>query len=276
MNHYSKLLCCLITALSLGACSSYLSEWKKNLVGADSSVSSTRMPASSNSIEIDNRTGTDYKKSPEGPRGPRLGANSNAHMTSHNKEKSYQGYRSNQNPWSGIGAVSEGSLWRDDTQDNFYFARNMIYSVGDLLVVKIDSDINEALNSKIAGILGRSDVRQVIADEAGKAVGQEASKEASKIIKNDKVTDAIGREARDRTTASLDYNPQYIDVDTVTVRITELLQSGSYRVEGFKRVFIKKAPYNIKFSGIVRDEDISPDRSVASTQVLESRVELKK
>lgn len=239
-------------------------------------VPETREPASvaGNRVEIDNRTGADFSAPVQGPRGPTLGDNDFARYQSQNNPKSAQGYRSNSNPWSGIGPVNEGSLWRDDTQDNFYFARNVIYNVGDLMVVNINSEINDALNLKIAQILGRTSVQQVVADEAGKAAGAGAEKQVQKVVNNDKVAEAVGREVQERTVASIDSKPRYVDIDNVTVRITEILSRGSYRIEGTKRVFVKDAPYNVKFSGIVRDEDIGASKMVASSAVLESKVEL--
>lgn len=279
-----RIIFTLILLATLGACSSFMTDMKIAMGLEDASVADqdVRSPASvaggaNNRVEIDNRTGADYSlKSVQSPRGPQLGQNDFAHISSHNNAKSAQGYRSGNNPWSGVGPSSEGSLWRDDTQDNFYFARNVIYSVGDLFVVTIDSEINDALNMRIAQILGRTSVQQVVADEAGRAARAEAEKQVGKFVNNDRVAGAVGRDIESRTIASIDSKPRYIDVDNVTVRITELLNKGSYRIEGTKRVFVKDAPYNVKFSGIARDEDIGPNKMIASKAVLESKVELTK
>jgi flagellar basal body L-ring protein FlgH len=257
------------------ACSSLMSDFKMAILGDDvAHPEETRAPASANRIEIDNRTGADFSSPTQGPRGPTLGNNDFAHFSSHHNQRSGQGFRSNSNPWSGVGPSSEGSLWKDDTQDNFYFARNVIYSIGDLMVVNIDNEINDALNLRIAQILGRTSVQQVVADEAGKAVGAEAERQVQRVVGNDRIAEAVGRDVEGRTIASLDSKPRYVDVDNVTVRITELLNRGSYRIEGTKRVFVKDAPYNVKFSGIVRDEDIGANKMIASKSVLESKVEL--
>ncbi len=269
-----SLALCMI--LSVSGCSSLMTDLKTAMLGEDSVSESqdTRAPASANRVELDNRTGADFSGPQQGPRGPTLGHSDFAHFSSHQNARSAQGFRSNSNPWSGVGPSGEGSLWKDDTQDNFYFARNTIYSVGDLMVVTIDNEINDALNLRIAQILGRTSVQQVVADEAGKAAGNAAEDQVQKVIKNDRIAEAVGRDIEGRTIASLDSKPRYIDVDNVTVRITELLNKGSYRIEGTKRVFVKDAPYNVKFSGIVRDEDIGANKMIASKAVLESKVEL--
>lgn len=265
----------------LAGCSSWMNDIKTAMVGEDTVVDSegSRSPASvenSNRVEIDNRTGADFSSSNQKPRGPQLGASEFTNSYSHNNSRSNQGFRSGSNPWSGVGDPSEGSLWRDDTQDNFYFARNVIYSVGDLLVVNIDSEINDALNLRIAQIIGRTSVQQVVADEAGKAAGNEVEKKVQDALGNDKIADAVGKEVQNRTISSLEGSKKFIDVDSVTVRITEILPRGSYRVEGTKRVFVKDAPYSVKYSGIVRDEDIGANKMIASKSVLESKVELTK
>lgn len=262
--------------LLTSACSSLMNDIKTAMLGdeAVAEQQDVRAPASNNRVEIDNRTGADFSGTEQGPRGPTLGTNDFAHYSSHNNVRSGQGFRSNSNPWSGVGPSSEGSLWKDDTQDNFYFARNVIYSLGDLMVVTIDNEINDALNLRIAQILGRTSVQQVVADEAGKAAGNEAERQVQKVTGNDRIAEAVGKDIEGRTVASLDAKKRYVDVDNVTVRITELLNRGSYRIEGTKRVFVKDAPYNVKFSGIVRDEDIGANKMIASKAVLESKVEL--
>lgn len=271
-----KILLTIALLSWLGGCSSVMGDWKAAMLGAESPQEPVRAPAStaSNRVEIDNRTGVDFRSPAPGPRGPQLGSSDFSHYNGHNNPRSGQGFRSDSNPWSGVGPTSEGSLWRDDTQDNFYFARNVIYSVGDLLVVTVDSEINDALNLRIAQILGRTSVQQVVADEAGKAAGAEVQKQVQGVVGNERIAEAVGKDIQARTIASLDSKPRYVDVDNVTVRITELLSRGSYRVEGTKRVFVKDAPYNVKYSGIVRDEDIGANKMIASKSVLESKVEL--
>ncbi|HVJ66045.1 MAG TPA: flagellar basal body L-ring protein FlgH [Bdellovibrionota bacterium] len=280
MKRHCKSWTALLVLMSFTGCSSFMGDMRSAMLGEESVAEPQvdRAPASTgnNRVEIDNRTGADYSVPAPGPRGPTLGNNDFAHFSSQQNAKSTQGFRSGANPWGGVGTANEGSLWRDDTQDNFYFARNVIYSVGDLFVVNIDTEINDALNLRIAQILGRTSVQQVVADEAGKTVGNEAEKQVQKVIGNDRVAEAVGRDLEQRTIASIDSKPRYVDVDNVTVRITELLNRGSYRIEGTKRVFVKDAPYNVKFSGIVRDEDIGANKMIASKSVLESKVELTK
>lgn len=179
-------------------------------------------------------------------------------------------------PFDGTGPYYEASLWNQDTQDNFYFSKNILHKVGDILIVKVEPEVNDALNLKIAAALGRSGLQQVVADEAGKAAGDAVSQKVGTALGNQNIGNAAGAAVADRTIASLDSKPRYVDVDEMSVRITELLPRNSYRIEGSKRVFVKTTPYTLRYSGVVRDDDLGPSSVIASSKVIDSKMEMVK
>ena len=179
-------------------------------------------------------------------------------------------------PFDQTGDYTEGSLWNGDNQDNFYFSKNVLHKVGDILLVKIEAEVNEALNLKIASYLGRTSVQQVVADEAGKAAGAEAQKKVEAGVGNANVAKAVGAAVQDRTVAAIDEKPRYVDIDEMSVRITEILPRGNYRIEGTKRVFVRSTPYQLRLTGMIRDEDLGPSSVIASGKIIESKMEMLK
>lgn len=192
------------------------------------------------------------------------------------KNGSDNNQRTGFDPWFGTGPENEGSLWRQDTQDNFYFSRNTKFKVGDVILVKVEPAVNDSLNSRIAGIIGRNSVRQVVADETAKAVGDKVSSEVKKVIGNDAIAKAVGADAQGRAAAAVETKERYVSVDEIPVRLVEYMNGGRFRVEGASRVLIKGAPYQVQLKGILREEDVQGNGSIASNQILQSKLELTK
>lgn len=178
-------------------------------------------------------------------------------------------------PFDGTGPYNEASLWNPDSQDNFYFSKNVLHKIGDLLIVKMEPEVNDSLNLRIASVLGRNSVQQVVADEAGKAAAAGVEQKVGQAIGNENIAKAVGAAAGDRTVAALDERPnKYVDVDEISVRIMEMLPRNTYRVEGTRRVFVKSTPYTLRYSGVVRDEDVGPSSMIASSKIIDSRLEM--
>jgi|GEM_PF-1324507 len=279
-------LVCLPGLFALGACGT-LADLKASLTGedqvqsADASQSSagvpTRGPASI--VAYDNRGptgGITGAAPPNDPVGPDLSANEFAALSKQNDDRAARGYRRNASPWDGTGAANEGSLWNADAQDGFYFTKNLLFKIGDIVVVKIEPEVNQSLNFEIASLLGRTSVGQVVADEAGRKVASEVEGRVGKALGSEKIGEAVGAAAAEQATRALDPNARYVDISDIPVRIIETLPRNSYRVEGARRIYIKNAPYQIKLTGVVRDEDIGPQRMVASSRLFESKMELTK
>jgi flagellar L-ring protein precursor FlgH len=58
----------------------------------------------------------------------------------------------------------------------------------------------------------------------------------------------------------------------VSVTVAEVLSNGNLVVRGEKRLTINQGDEYLKFSGIVRPEDIAPDNTVLSTSVADARI----
>lgn len=58
----------------------------------------------------------------------------------------------------------------------------------------------------------------------------------------------------------------------ITVTVAEVLPNGNLIVQGQKRLTINQGDEFVRFSGIVRPQDISPDNNVLSTKVANARI----
>lgn len=264
-----------VGALNLSGCASLI----ESIKGEDApEAPAVRAPASvGRAITIDNgsnNAGASLASAAPEPSGPNLGANEFAAQARVANERASKGFRSSADPWDGTGPVNEGSLWNPDSQDNFYFSKNLLHKVGDILIVKVENDVNDALNTKVASILERNTVNEVVADEAGKAVTDAVSKKVGTAIGNQNIGNAVGAAAGARAVAAIETKQKYIDLEDIPVRIVATLPRNTFRVEGSRRVMIRNAPYQLKLSGIVRDEDIGGSALIASNKVLESKMEL--
>lgn len=270
-------LATLVALFGLGGCASWMDAIKND--GEEATpVAETRAPASNGrAVTIDNGSDAPGAKlvatQPEAI-GANLGAQEFAAPTRQVNNRAAQGFRSGADPWDGTGPVNEGSLWNPDSQDNFYFSKNLLHKIGDILIVKVEADVNDALNTKVSALLDRSNVNQVVADEAGKAVGTAVAKKVGTALGNDNVAQAVGAATAARTTAALEPKTKYIDLEEIPVRITAVMPRNTFKVEGARRVSIRNAPYQLKLSGVVRDEDIGGNATVASNKVFESKMEL--
>lgn len=181
-------------------------------------------------------------------------------------------------PWYGTGPENEGSLWNGASQDNFYFTVNTSYKVGDIIYVEIDSDVNDSLNAKIAALLGEKgkSTRKIVAEEAGREVASEVANKIGGVIGNDRIGEAVGRDAGEKVESSLDLQQMYVNLDRIPMRIVEAVDERIFRIEGDRKIFIRNAPYKVAMTGRIRHEDLTPDGTIESTRVLESKLELTK
>lgn len=267
------LTCLSLATLGLCSCAS--------LFMGDQAVATQRGPASVEAapgsvMVYDQTTGLEIDPVTQAPIGADLGRNEFSRQTNVGSERARAGYRRNASPWDGTGPVNEGSLWNPESQDGFFFTRNLLHKVGDVLIVKVENDVNLAVNNKIESILGRQRLQDVIADEAGKTAEEKVSEKVGKAVGNERVGDAVGKAVGDRAVASLESKAAYVQIDEVPVRIVEVLPRNTFRVEGTRRITVMDAPYTFKLSGMVRDEDIGNVSMVSSEKVFESKMELTK
>lgn len=211
---------------------------------------------------------------------PNLGASEFAANQKLFDEKAQRGYRRNADPWTATGNYNEGSLWNPDVQDSYLFTRNMLFKVGDFVMIKIEPDLGESLNTKLAALYkpanSKPNLKETIADEAGKAAGAKVGDALEKATGNQNIGAAANSEVQTRTIAALSEKVRYFTTKEMPVRIVEISGRGSIKVAGSKKLFLKNGSFDLKVAGLLREEDIGPSRLVASSRLMDSKVEIVK
>jgi flagellar basal body L-ring protein FlgH len=195
-------------------------------------------------------------------------------------DRAQRGYRRNVDPWTATGNYNEGSLWNSDSQDNYLFTRNTLYKVGDFIMIKLEADLQESLNSKLTALYKpvgtKPGLKDTIADEAGKAAAAKVGDAVGKAVGNKNIGDAAGADVQDRTVAAFTEKLRYFTTREVPVRITEISGRGNIKVAGVKKLFLRAAAFDLKIEGMLREEDVGPSRLVASSRLMDSKVEIVK
>jgi len=191
---------------------------------------------------------------------------------------------------------NEGSLWASDGQTNYYFTKNKVRGVGDIITINIEDGMIRDLGLEIRHTLNERerDVEMALAEDRAKARAGGASAAPANGQKSDAVassaaapnrTPASGQSANDATAnaEAPKVLPSDVDVskslevkpgDTMMAEIIERYPNGNYKIRGTKKVIYKNgAPRLVNLVGVVRGSDIAEDDTVPSGKLYEYRLE---
>lgn len=197
---------------------------------------------------------------------------------------------------------NEGSLWASDGQTNYYFTKNKVRSIGDIVAVKLDKDLHRDIAQEIKRslnqrereheiVLAQERLRQAAANPEKPQLGAPPPKPAAKASPKGKekdkeapsVTDHDGASAsassdnvREATYADIDvtHSIELKPDDTIMGEIVERYPNGNYKVRGIKKVPYKPgAARLVSLVGIVKSNDITEDDSILSSKLYEYRLE---
>lgn len=205
--------------------------------------------------------------------------------------------------------ASAGSLWKMDGQTSFLFQQNKHRIAGDPTTIKMEGLALKEVESKVAVIqdlMKDLEKQKLDAEEEAKKVETEKlrlaeiEKNKPKIItdKNDPNYDEYAGQypadiqaaedakmAASRKPASVDKKPEVAkkdekeekidlkDVEIIPSKIVEKLANGLYRVSGQQIFTIKKKPYKVIATGLVRPEDFD-DAAISSGKLLEPQYDV--
>ncbi len=191
---------------------------------------------------------------------------------------------------------NEGSLWGSDGQTNYYFTKNKVRSVGDIVSVKIEAGLLKDIGSETKRTLTSYEREHELqlANERIQAKylsrsqpGQGATSAPGANGNSDQV--ASSASAPDRAPAG-DPNvepPQatYNDIDTLKslevkendlmmAEVVERYPNGNYKIRASRKVPYKGgAPRVMMLTGIVRGTDIGEDDVINSGKLYEYKLE---
>jgi flagellar L-ring protein precursor FlgH len=205
--------------------------------------------------------------------------------------------------------ASAGSLWKMDGQTSYLFQQNKHRVEGDPTTIKMEGLALKEVETKVAVIqdlMKDLEKQKVEAEEQQKKADEEKARLAEieknkpKIITdpNDPLYDPYAGQypadiqaaedaklAASRKPAAIEKKPEVAkaepkeekidlkDVETIPSRIVEKLANGMYRVSGQQVMMIKKKPYKVIATGLVRPEDFD-DTAISSQKLLEPQYDV--
>jgi len=193
---------------------------------------------------------------------------------------------------------NESSLWASDGQTNYYFTKNKIRGVGDLVNVTIEDPLLKDVGREILRNLSQPEREYELARAqerlTRKAMGLPEDDQPQP-QKTDKIAQTAA--APERTPAGAEgaapKNPADIKVpeatpadvnvlksldikggDPIMAEIVERYPNGNYRVRAVRRIPYKGGkPRMVSFVAIAKGSDISEDDVITSGKLYEYRVE---
>ena len=199
---------------------------------------------------------------------------------------------------------NEGSLWASDGQTNYYFTKNKVRGVGDIVTVTAENDIirdtigevtrslsprereveltiaQERIRAKALGLPdpeGPPSKDQVTASNAAPARSPAAAigaPGATGVPGADKKDDESN--VRTATTSDIDLSRalQFKAGDQIMTEIVERYPNGNYKIRGTKRVPYRNGYRLLSMVGVVKGSDIADDDTVSSGKLYEYRLEV--
>lgn len=178
-----------------------------------------------------------------------------------------------------LASKNENSLWTDDGQNNYLFARNKLKAQGDLVTIKIDDGLRADMILEVKKLLppeyrdrdiivpGVTRQKDIDEMQAAYKATNDANAVAGAAGAADAYKGAISGVSK--VTALNNAN-----TETMTAEIVERYPNGNVRLRGMKRVPFKKKVRNMEVVAIAKGSDIDESDTISSSKFLEQKVEL--
>jgi flagellar L-ring protein precursor FlgH len=201
---------------------------------------------------------------------------------------------------------SAGSLWKMEGQTSYLFAENKHRREGDPTSIKMEGAALKVIENKVAVIsdlLKQLETQRIQAEEDSKRAEEEkirlaqAEEEkklrADRIAKGELVVDPMEEEEfqkkamADAKAATDLRKPAAVasnknekeekfdlkDVESIPSKIVEKMSDDTYRIRGQQYLTIKKKPYKVIATALVRAEDFN-DAGVSSNKLLDAQYDV--
>ena len=199
---------------------------------------------------------------------------------------------------------SAGSLWKMEGQTSYLFAENKHRRPGDPTTIKMEGPALKIIESKaqvIQELLAQLAEQKLHADEESKKAEKERERlaqiqeekklRAERIAKGELVVDpmdeqiaemeAKANEEAARAPASVAGAAKAVpeekidlkDVESIPSKIVEKMDDDTYRIRGQQFLTIKKKPYKVIATALVRAEDFN-DAAVSSTKLIDAQYDV--
>ncbi len=202
---------------------------------------------------------------------------------------------------------SAGSLWKMEGQTSYLFAENKHRREGDPTTIKLEGSAFKFVENKaqvVSELLAQLDEQRTKAEEEERkaeaerqrlaTVEAEKKLRAERIAKGEIVVDPLDeQQAYVESKGDVDYRlPASVagtapvapkkaveekidlkDIENIPAKIVERMPDDTYRIRGQQYLTIKKKPYKLIATALIRAEDFN-DGSVSSNKLLEAQYDL--
>lgn len=187
---------------------------------------------------------------------------------------------------------NEGSLWASDGQTNYYFTKNKIRGVGDIVTITVDNELIKDVAMEIRRTLTPKEkefeLNRIQQRWKAKALGVQLDEKKENDPEAQK---AVQKKEEERMKANNGFDdtevrpPTIHDVDlvkdieikasdTILAEIIDRFPNGNYKIRGTKKILYKNgAPRLLNVVAVARSQDISEDDVVKSEKLYEYRLE---
>lgn len=200
---------------------------------------------------------------------------------------------------------SAGSLWKMEGQTSYLFAENKHRREGDPTVIKVEGAALKLIENKVAvvqDLLKQLENQKLRAEEDSvraeaekmrlAQIEEEKALRAQKIARGEIVIDPMEEQMRDlavpsskvaadgrkpagaaATKAEKEEKIDLKDIESIPSRIVEKMSGDTYRIRGQQYLTIKRKPYKVIATALIRAEDFK-DGGVSSSKLLEAQYDL--
>lgn len=174
-----------------------------------------------------------------------------------------------------------GSLWASNGQTNYFFVKNRIKGVGDIITLTLQGEIIRDIANEVKKTLTQQELDAEIMEYAD--MRRSPASMAANAANATAAADANGAAGTNKAQASAVELPTYQTLDIrqslgvkegepLMVEIMERYPNGNYKVRGTKRVPYKGSTRLVSVVGIIKNEDISENDTVGSEKIYEYMV----
>lgn len=178
-------------------------------------------------------------------------------------------------------APAEGSLWASDGQTNYFFTKNKVKALGDIVTLQIQDGLMSDLALEIKKTLSEDELRGELENEQKKinekfmADGAKAKKPAPAAgAKKDGSEEEAKSDVPRAKISDIDLKDRLgvKSGDLIMAEVVERYPNGNYKIRGTKRVPFAGGMRLLTVIGIAKANDISDTDSVESGKLYEYRL----
>jgi flagellar basal body L-ring protein FlgH len=176
-------------------------------------------------------------------------------------------------------AQNEGSLWASDGQTNYYFTKNKIRGLGDIVQIKVESPLLKDIGSEIKRSLSEEerDLEIQLAKESKKssetkrtpASTSGATATAAATTPEADQPRAIAFEELDLTSAI-----NMKEGEIMMAEIVDRFPNGNYKIMANKRIPYRGSHKWMSMTGVVRNSDLDESEQLTSGKLYEYRLKV--